>query len=328
MSKNVFVMAEQRDGVISKVTLELLGKGRTLADTLGQELVAVVLGSGIADKANELIAYGADRVLVVDDPMLKEYLTEPYAAATTKVIREYEPDIVLYGATSIGRDLAPRISARVKTGLTADCTKLEIDEETKLLAMTRPAFGGNIMATIMCADHRPQMATVRPGVMQALEKDETRTGSVEKVDVDLTGCDSKVKIREVVMFKKKAADITESKMLVSAGRGIGSEENMQMVKDVAAALGADLCGSRAVIDQGWLAKDLQIGQTGKTVRPQLYLACGISGAIQHVAGMEGSELIVAINKNEGAPIFKVADLGIVGDLKVILPKLAKKLEEI
>lgn len=327
MSKNVYVFTEQRDGEIQKVGIELIGKARELADALSQEVVAVLLGSGIKEKAETLIKHGADKVIVVDDPMLAEYVTEPYTKAIYEVIKAEEPEIMLYGASSIGRDLAPRVSARVHTGLTADCTGLEIDEETKLLRMTRPAFGGNIMATILCADFRPQMATVRPGVMKALAEDATRTGEIKEFPVTFTDADMNVIIREVVKAEHKAVDITEAKRLVSGGRGIGNAEGFAMIKELAEALDGEIASSRACVDAGWIAKDEQVGQTGKTVRPELYVACGISGAIQHVAGMESADYIVAINKDETAPIFEVADLGIVGDLKVIVPKLAEAIKK-
>ena len=290
--------------------------------------VAVLLGSNITDKAQELIQHGADKVVVVDDPMLEKYATEPYAKAITAVIKACEPEIVLYGATSIGRDLAPRVSARVHTGLTADCTKLAINEETKLLHMTRPAFGGNIMATIVCKNHRPQMATVRPGVMAALAKDATRTGEVVNFKVDFVPADMNVEILEEVKETKKTVDITEAKVLVSGGRGIGSADFVPVLQEAADVLGGVVTGSRPVIEAGWLDKDRQVGQTGKTVRPDLYLACGISGAIQHVAGMESSEVVISINKDDNAAIFSVSDLGVVGDVKVILPKLVEALKKV
>lgn len=322
MSKNVYVVAEQRDGKVMKVSYELIGKARDLADALGQDVVAVLMGSNIADAANDLAKAGADKVIYVDDAMLAEYVTEPYAKALTAVIKANDPEIVIFGASSIGRDLAPRVSARIHTGLTADCTKLEINEETKLLEMTRPAFGGNIMATLMCPRTKPQMATVRPGVMKRIDKDETRKGELIKFDVDFTEADMNVEILEVVKSDKKSVDLTEAKLIVSGGRGIGSPQGFDMIRDVADALGAEVGSSRACVDAGWIEKDRQVGQTGKTVRPDLYMACGISGAIQHVAGMEGSELVISINKNDTAPIFEVSDLGIVGDVKQILPKLA------
>lgn len=321
MSKDIFVFAEQRDGELQKVGIELIGEAAKLAAALDQKVAAVLLGHNISDKAPELIAHGADYVIVVDDAMLADYVTEPYAKAMAAIIQTKDPEIVLYGATSIGRDLAPRVSARVHTGLTADCTALAIDEETKLLMMTRPAFGGNIMATIVCENHRPQMATVRPGVMKALEADATKTGSVESFDVPFTDADMNVKVLETVKTDHKTVDITEAKILVSGGRGVGNADNFKLLEDLADTLGGEVAASRACVDSGWISSDRQVGQTGKTVRPELYLACGISGAIQHAAGMENSDYIVAINKDEGAPIFGIADLGIVGDLNKILPKL-------
>ena len=323
MSKDIFVVIEQRDSVIQNVGYELLGEAESLAYDLKQRVVAVFLGSGIAHKANDLIYYGADEVLVVDDPILGEYMTEPYAKALYEIIRENDPEIVLFGATSIGRDLAPRLSARLKTGLTADCTALCIDPETKLLRMTRPAFGGNLMAVIVCKNHRPQMATVRPGVMQPLERDESRKGSVKIVNVAFTPSDKNIEILEVIPKREICGDICKAKYLVSGGRGVGGTEGFRSLKDLADMLGGEVSGSRAAIESGWIDKERQVGQTGKTVRPDVYIACGISGAIQHVAGMENSGLIIAINKNETAPIFGVADLGIVGDLNAILPKLTE-----
>lgn len=328
MSKDIYVVAEQRDGELQKVGIELVGEASRLAAELGQKVVAVLLGYNIKGKADILIQHGADEVVVVDHPMLKEYVTEPYTKALYEVIKKCDPEIMLYGASSIGRDLAPRVSARVHTGLTADCTKLTIDPDSKLLCMTRPAFGGNIMATILCENHRPQMATVRPGVMKALPKDISRLGSIKEIEVEFKDEDMNVTIKEVVKQSKKATDITEAKYLVSGGRGIGSPEAFGMLKELADTLGGEISSSRANVDAGWIARDRQVGQTGKTVRPELYLACGISGAIQHVAGMEGSELIIAINKNNTAPIFDVADLGIVGDVKVIIPKLTEAIKKV
>lgn len=346
MSKDIYVVAEQRDGNIAKVTMELLGEATKLAGELGEKVYAVLMGDQIKDKAQSLIEHGADGVVVVEDPMLAEYVTEPYAKALTAVIKNYDPNIVLFGATSIGRDLAPRVAARVHTGLTADCTRLDVDMnnyfdflhatsnadtdaiakrlgmDDKNLKMTRPAFGGNVMATIRCADHRPQMATVRPGVMKKLDVVAGKEGTVEEFKVEFEAADMNVKIKEVVRETKKAVDITEAKVLVSGGRGIGSPEFYDELQKVADLLGGEISSSRANVDAGWIARDRQVGQTGKTVRPDLYMACGISGAIQHIAGMESSECVIAINKNDTAAIFEVADLGIVGDLKQILPKLA------
>ena len=327
MSKDIFVVIEQRDGVIQNVGYELLGEAESLAFDLKQRVIAVLLGSGIAHKAKDLLYYGADEVLVVDDPMLGEYMTEPYAKALYEIIRQNDPEIVLFGASSIGRDLAPRLSARLKTGLTADCTALCIDPDTKLLRMTRPAFGGNLMAVIQCKNHRPQMATVRPGVMQALERDEARRGAVKTINVSFEPSDRNVEILEVIPKTEVCGDICKAKVLISGGRGVGGEEGFCSLRELADTMGGEVSGSRAAIESGWIDKERQVGQTGKTVRPDVYIACGISGAIQHVAGMENSGLIIAINKNETAPIFGVADLGIVGDLNVILPKLTEAIKK-
>ncbi len=345
MSKDLYVIAEQRDGEIAKVTLELLGEATILAADLGEKVYAVLMGDQIKDKAQSLIEAGADGVIVIEDPMLKEYVTEPYAKALTAMIKKYDPNIVLFGATSIGRDIAPRVAARVHTGLTADCTHLDIDMnkyfeflkatstadtdsiEKKLgmddvtLKMTRPAFGGNVMATIRCADYRPQMATVRPGVMKKIAPQAGKQGTVEEFKVDFTDADMNVTIKEVIKQTHKAVDITEAKVLVSGGRGIGSPDFYKELQKVADLLGGEISSSRANVDAGWIEKSRQVGQTGKTVRPELYMACGISGAIQHIAGMENSECVIAINKNDTAAIFDVSDLGIVGDVKVIIPKL-------
>lgn len=328
MSKDIYVFAEQRDGEIQKVALELIGKGRELAADLDQKVIAVLLGNEIKDKAGKLIAAGADSVVVVENAMLVEYTTEPYAKAVTEIIRQKDPEIFLIGATAIGRDLAPRVSARIHTGLTADCTGLAIEEGSKNLLMTRPAFGGNIMATIACEDHRPQMATVRPGVMKALEEDESREGQIESIEIAFSEADQTVELLEVIKEEKEAADITEAKVLVSGGRGMSDAENFcGLLSPLADVLGGVVSGSRGAVDAGWIDHECQVGQTGKTVRPDLYLACGISGAIQHVAGMEGAEYIVAIDKNDSAPIFDIADLGIVGNVDTLLPKLTEAIRE-
>ena len=324
MSKNVFVIAEQRDGELQKVSTELIGKARELADDLGQEVYAILLGENVKAKADVLIHHGADKVIVVDHPLLKEYVTEPYAKSIYTIVQRYEPEIVLFGATSIGRDLAPRLAARIHTGLTADCTGLEIDAETRLLRMTRPAFGGNLMATIVCQDFRPQMATVRPGVMTPMDNDNDRKGEVIMEDVGLTDADMNVKIIEVAKEEKKKLDITEARILVSGGRGLGGPEGFDLLAELAEAMEGEISSSRASVDAGWIEKARQVGQTGKTVRPDIYFALGISGAIQHLAGMEESGLIIAINKSDAAPIFDVADLGIVGDLNKVLPKLIEQ----
>ncbi|WP_108831596.1 electron transfer flavoprotein subunit alpha/FixB family protein [Aedoeadaptatus coli] len=328
MSKNVFVIAEQRDGELQKVSTELIGKARELADDLGQEVYAILLGENVKAKADVLIHHGADKVIVVDHPLVKEYVTEPYAKSIYTIVERYDPEIVLFGATSIGRDLAPRLAARIHTGLTADCTGLEIDSETRLLRMTRPAFGGNLMATIVCQNFRPQMATVRPGVMTPMENDNDRKGEVIMEDVGLTDADMNVKIIEVAKEEKKKLDITEARILVSGGRGLGGPEGFDLLAELAEAMEGEISSSRASVDAGWIEKARQVGQTGKTVRPDIYFALGISGAIQHLAGMEESGLIIAINKSDAAPIFDVADLGIVGDLHKILPKLIEQYKKV
>ncbi|NBH84096.1 electron transfer flavoprotein subunit alpha/FixB family protein [bacterium C-53] len=335
--KGVFVFAQQVDNVLSGIALELVGKGKDLAKDLGTEVTAVLVGSGVKDLADELAAYGADKVILVDDPELKEYRTEPYAHALSSVIEKYKPEIFLVGATAIGRDLGPRVSARIHTGLTADCTQLEIgdfpinpipgkEQLHNQLLMTRPAFGGNTIATIACPEFRPQMATVRPGVMQKAPKVEGAKAVVEEFNPGFTPDDKYVEILEVVKSVVDTVDIMDAKILVSGGRGVGSPENFKILEDLAEVLGATVSCSRAVVDAGWKAKDLQVGQTGKTVRPNVYFAIGISGAIQHLAGMEESDLIIAINKDETAPIFDVADYGIVGDLNKIVPALTEKLK--
>ncbi|WP_331482213.1 electron transfer flavoprotein subunit alpha/FixB family protein [Paeniclostridium ghonii] len=322
---SVMVFVEQRSGEIQNVSLELLGKGRELADKINNKLSAVLLGHNIESLSEELIQYGADEVVYVEDENLDVYLTSTYTKALTEVINKKNPDIVLVGATTIGRDLAPRVSATIETGLTADCTSLEIDEENQGLLMTRPAFGGNIMATIICPNNRPQMSTVRPGVMKKLEKDITRTGNVEKIDVDFLECYKNVEVLEYVKENIKKVNIEDAKVLISAGRGLGSKENMDALYELADLLGAEVSASRAVVDAGWIDKSRQVGQTGKTVRPDVYIACGISGAIQHLAGMEESEYIIAINNNSDAAIFEVADLSLVGDVNKVIKNLIQEL---
>ena len=338
--KGVFVFAQQVDNVLDGVAFELLGKGKDLAKDLNTEVTAVLLGSGIKELADQLAEYGAERVIVVDDPELKEYRTEPYAHALASVINEYKPEIMLVGATAIGRDLGPTVSARVKTGLTADCTSLEIgdfplvaapgkedEQKHNQLLMTRPAFGGNTIATIACPDNRPQMATVRPGVMQKIAPIAGVKANVVEFNPGFTPNNRYVEILNIVKAVKTTANIMEAKILVSGGRGVGSKENFKLLEDLAEVLGGTVSCSRAVVENGWLPVDLQVGQTGKTVRPQIYFAIGISGAIQHVAGMEDSDLIIAINKDEDAPIFDVADYGLVGDLNKIVPALTAALKE-
>ena len=323
--KNVYVFVEQREGVIQNVGLELLGKARELADALNEKVYAMLLGHDLTTQAQECIAYGADTVLRVDAPELATYVTEPYAQAIYQIIRDNKPSIVLIGATTIGRDLGPRLSARVETGLTADCTGLEVSEERDLL-MTRPAFGGNLMATIICKEHRPQMSTVRPGVMRMGQRDENRKGTIEDVKINFDKSKFRVRVLETVKQTKNFVDITEAHVLISGGRGVGNAEGFDMLRAMANTIGAEVSASRAMVDAGVLGHERQVGQTGKTVRPDLYFAMGISGAIQHLAGMEESEYIIAINKDKFAPIFNVADLGIVGDVRKIVPLLTEKLK--
>ena len=336
--KGVFVFAQQVDNVIGNIAFELIGKGKELAKDLGTEVTAVLVGSNVKGLADELAEYGADKVIVVDDPELKDYRTEPYTHAIASVINEFKPEIFLIGATAIGRDLGPRVCARIHTGLTADCTKLDIGDfpitpvpgrETKhnQLLMTRPAFGGNTIATIACPDFRPQMATVRPGVMQKLPKVEGVKANVVEYNPGFTPDNKYVEIMEVVKAVSDTVDIMDAKILVSGGRGVGSPENFKILEELAEAIGGTVSCSRAVVDAGWKPKDLQVGQTGKTVRPNVYCAIGISGAIQHLAGMEESDIIIAINKDDTAPIFDVADYGIVGDLNKVVPLLTEKLKE-
>jgi electron transfer flavoprotein alpha subunit len=324
--KGVWVFAEQREGKLQKVSLELLGEGKKIADKLGVKLTALLLGNNIESLANELVAFGADEVLAADNELLANYTTDGYTKVICDLAKERKPEIIFIGATFIGRDLGPRVAARLTTGLTADCTSVDIDEETKNLMATRPAFGGNLMATIVCPDHRPQMATVRPGVFSKLEKDEARTAVVENVNVDLKAEDIRTKVVEVVKSAKNLVDIGEAEFIVSGGRGVGSVEGFKLLQELADVLGGTVGGSRAAVDKEWVGKHAQVGQTGQTVKPKVYIACGISGAIQHLAGMQDSDYIVAINKDESAPIMKVADLAIVGDLNKVIPEMIAQLK--
>ena len=325
--KGVYVFVQQVDNKITGVSFELIGKAKELAAAMDTQVTAILLGYNVESLCDELAEYGADKIVMVDNEALEPYRTEPYAYAISAIIEKYKPSVVLYGATAIGRDLAPRVSARVRTGLTADCTKLEVDPETKGLQMTRPAFGGNIMATILCPEHRPQMATVRPGVMQKIKPVKDAKAEVEKLDLEFVPNHNYVEVEEVIKKVSNKIDIQDAKILVSGGRGVGCPENFKLLSDLAEAIGGEVSASRACVDAGWAEKDIQVGQTGKTVRPNLYIACGISGAIQHLAGMEESDVIIAINKDESAPIFEVADYGIVGDLTKILPIFTEKVKE-
>ena len=380
--KGILVYAEQRDGVLQNVGLELLGKATELAYEINKQIAlkdagdeladyatkqaaaikiadgivatheeddeeikhkvadvkannpdaakvtALLIGHNVQALAQDLIKAGADKVLVVDKPELEVYDTEAYTQVLDAAITAEKPEIVLFGATTLGRDLAPRVSSRIATGLTADCTKLELlKDKERQLGMTRPAFGGNLMATIVSPDHRPQMATVRPGVMKKLPKSDDRTGEVVEFPVTLDTSKMKVKLLKVVKEGGNKVDISEAKILVSGGRGVGAKQNFELLENLAAEIGGIVSSSRAQVDAGNMPHDRQVGQTGKTVRPEVYFACGISGAIQHVAGMEESEFIIAINKDRFAPIFSVADLGIVGDLHKILPILTEEIKK-
>jgi len=324
--KGVWVYIEQVHGEIAPVSWELLGKGRELADSLESELAGVLLGSNIRDKAEQVFHYGADKIYLIDDPVLEHYRTPPYAHGLVNVSRKYKPEIILIGATSLGRDLAGAVATQLGTGLTADCTVLEVDPETKLLKQTRPAWGGNIMATILCRKHRPQMASVRPRVMKMPEPDPERTGEVIEEQLGLNEADIPQKFEGFEPAEGTALYLDKSDIIVAVGRGIGNNENLERAKTLARLLGGSLGGSRAVVEAGLLGYEHQIGQTGQTVRPRIYVALGISGAIQHLVGMQSSDFIVAVNKDPDAPIFKVADHGIVADLNDIFPVLNEELQ--
>ena len=321
--KDVWVYAEHRDGKLAKVGLQLLGSARGLADELGERVCAVLLGHGVEGFIDTLFEYGADVVYHIDAPELEAYRFDTYTKAMVDLVRKYSPNIFMLGATHIGRELAPRVSRRLMAGLTADCTELTIDPETQLLRMTRPAFGGNIMATILCPNTRPQMSTVRPGIMKEIEPRAGATGEVVKEDVTFEPRDFMVTIREVVKVPRKMVNLEEAKIIVSGGRGVGSSEGFKVLEELAEVLEAEVGGSRVAVEKDWISQDHQVGQTGKSVRPDLYIACGISGSIQHRAGMQTSGIIVAINKDPDAYIFKIADYGIVGDLHTVVPALTE-----
>lgn len=321
----VWVFAEQREGQLQKVSLELLGEGRKIADKLGSKLTALLIGSKVQNLVEDLSRHGADEVLVVDAPELEHYTTDGYTKAICELANAKKPNIIFIGATFIGRDLGPRVAARLETGLTADCTSLDVDVESGDLLATRPAFGGNLMATIVCPDHRPQMATVRPGVFEKLPLGEN-DATVENVEVKFNSNDIRTKIVEIIKEHKDIVDISEANALVAGGRGIGSEENFKMLKELAEVMNGSIAASRAAVEKGWVDKDYQVGQTGKTVRPNIYVACGISGAIQHAAGMQDSDMIIAINKDANAPIMKIADYAIVGDVNKVVPEFIAQLK--
>lgn len=322
----ILVFAEQRSGRVEHVAYELLTKARELADARGVELTALLMGYNVEQDIPNLFVEGADRVILIDTPELEHYLTEPYTHAFHQVIQVKRPEIVLLGATTIGRDLGPRLSARLMTGLTADCTSLELSDDGHLM-MTRPAFGGNLCATILCKEHRPQIATVRPGVMRRKPASSRPTGRVERMSITFPQSGSRVRLKQVMAADKPLVDITQAKVLISGGRGVGTREGFDKLHTLASLLNGEVSASRAMVDAGLIGHDRQVGQTGKTVRPHLYMACGISGAIQHLAGMEESEYIIAINKDRYAPIMEVADIAIVGDLHQILPVLSSKIAQ-
>jgi len=325
--KGVWVFAEQHKGDIAGVSLELLGEGRKLADKRGSKLSAVFIGSGIRDKAKDLIAYGADIVYIADDPELKDFNDDSYAAVLTTLAYQHKPEIILAGATAIGRSFFPKVASTLYTGLTADCTVLDIDTATGHLHQTRPAFGGNIMATIVTPNHRPQMATVRQKVMKPALQDKARKGEI--IDVRFTQAGAiRTKVLKTIDELTETVNICEADIIVAGGRGLGSQKNFLLLEELAKVLGGAVAATRGAVDEGWIPYSHQVGQTGKTVCPKLYIAAGISGAIQHVAGMQSSDTIIAINKDPDAPIFNVATYGIVGDVTEVLTAMIKKFREI
>ncbi|MFA6378530.1 MAG: electron transfer flavoprotein subunit alpha [Candidatus Omnitrophota bacterium] len=322
--KGIWVFAEQKKGAVQSVVYELLGKAHELSEKLGSEVSCVLLGHNIKDKAQELIHRGANNVYVVDAPELEHYLDEPYTKAIVNLIRKYRPEIFLCGATFIGRSMISRVAVKLHTGLTADCTGLDIDEKEKYLMQTRPAFGGNIMATILSKNHRPQMATVRHKVFKEASIDKTRKGKIIEETIPKTLLTSRTKILDIVEEITSTVNIAEADIIVSGGRGLKGPENFAMLEELAKVLGGAVGSSRAAVDAGWMPYSHQVGQTGKTVCPKLYIACGISGQIQHLVGMQSSNIILAINQDPCAPIFTVANYGIVGDVFQVVPLLTKK----
>lgn len=326
--KDVWVFCEQKKGKIQKVSWELLGEGRRLADKLGVKLVGVLLGNNIKEQAQEIIHCGADLVYLVEHSALSSYLDEPYTNVLVELVKEHKPEIFLCGATYIGRSLISRVAVKLKTGLTADCTGLEIDTQRRILLQTRPAFGGNIMATIICPNFRPQMSTVRHKVMKEASLDTSRKGEVITKNYNGSLFNSRSKILNIVEELEKTVNLSEADIIVSGGRGLGKKEGFKIIEELALALGAAVGASRGAVDSDWIAYSHQVGQTGKTVCPKIYIACGISGQIQHLIGMQSSDIIIAINKDPEAPIFKIATYGIVGDLYEVVPALTQKLKEV
>lgn len=325
--KGVWIFAEQRENTLMPVVFELLGEGRKLADKIGTELAAIICGENVSELTKELFAYGADKVYVADHKDLKSYRTDSYTKVISEAIETFKPEILLLGASHIGRDLGPTLAVTADTGLTADCTSLEIDPEDKKIRQTRPAFGGNLMATIVCPNHRPQMSTVRPGVMDKAEYNPLNKGEIINLDVSFEEGEIRTEVVEFVKSLDEVVSLADADVIVSGGLGIGSEEGFELLKDLAKRFDGTIAASRASVDSGWIDSSYQIGQTGTTVKPTVYIACGISGAIQHIAGMKDSDYIIAINKNESAPIFNVADLGIVGDLHDVIPAIIEELDK-
>jgi len=321
--KNIWVYAEQRRGEIAPVVFELIGKAKELAGKLNCKVCSILLGYKIKEKATELIHYGSDVVYVVDDPVLEEFLDEPYSEVLAWLIKEEKPEIVLIGATNIGRSFASRVAAKIRTGLTADCTGLDIDPQTRNLLQTRPAFGGNIMATILTPRHRPQMATVRHKVFKSLQKDTSRTGEIIEKKFDFSKVKIRTKFLEFIKDTTAKVNLAEADIIVSGGRGLGGPHGFKLLEELADLLGGAVGASRAAVDAGWFPYSHQVGQTGRTVAPKLYIACGISGQIQHLVGMSSSEIIVAINKDPEAPMMKIATYSIEGDLYEVVPELIK-----
>jgi electron transfer flavoprotein alpha subunit len=326
--RGVWIFIEQNEGKIEGVSLELLGAGRKLADKLEAPLGGFLLGSDVKSLANQVIAYGADEVYMVDHPVLKQYRTESYMQGVMLLVEKYKPEIILYGATPNGKDLASAVATDLVTGLTADTTMLDVDVEKRLLEASRPAFGGNIMATILCKKHRPQMATVRPKVMKALTPDASRLGKIIEEGINLKEEDMRTKVLQIVNDVTKKANLADAHVIVCGGKGMGDVQNFQILYELADTIGATVGGTRDVVEAGWLPHELQIGQTGETVTPKIYIAVALSGAIQHVVGMKNSDLIIAINKDPNAPIFDVATYGIVGDAMVIVPKLIEQFKQL
>lgn len=323
----VWVIVEYINGNISQVSWELLGEGRKLADAIGCDLCAVVTGYQVDHVVSEAIAYGAEKVYVADNSILKDYRTEPYADAIVHLVRKYQPEIILCGATSMGRDVFPAVATKMQTGLTADCTVLEIDPETKFLKMTRPAFGGNIMATIQCRSRRPQMSTVRPRVMAMPERVEGREGTIIQEELTLNDADYRSKVVEFIPATAKSAFLDKAEIIVAVGLGLGSKKNMTIAEELADAVGGTLAGTRGAVEAGWISHDQQVGQTGVTVRPKIYIALGISGAIQHLVGMQTSDYIIAVNNDPDAAIFNVANYGIIGDIFQVVPALTAEFKK-